>query len=79
MRDGNHQERIAVGGGLGREIGAEHAAGTGPVVDEDLLAEFLAELIGDDAADHVVAAAGRERNDQPDRPVRIIVGRGAGR
>ena len=31
--------------------------------------------VREQAADHVVAAAGRERNDQPHRPVRIVVRR----
>ena len=67
MRDRDDEERVAVGRGLGGEIGADHAAGAGAIVDEDLLAEVLAELVGDDAADDVVAAAGRERDDQADR------------
>ena len=64
--------RVAVRRGVRRQLGADHAAGAGAVVDDHLLAELVAHLLRDDAADHVVAAAGRERNDQPDRPVGII-------
>ena len=73
VRDGNDQKRVAVGRRFCGEIGADHAAGAAAVVDKDLLAEFFAELVGDDAPDHVVAAAGRERDDQADRAARIIV------
>jgi len=67
------QKRVAVGCRLGGEVGADDAAGAAAVIDEDLLAEPFAELVGDDAADHVVAAAGRERDDHADRAARIIV------
>ncbi len=73
VRDGNDQERVAVGRRLGGEVGADDTAGAAAVIDEDLLAQSLAELIGDDAADHVVAAAGRERDDHADRAARIVV------
>ena len=73
VRDGNDQKRVAVGGRLCGEIGADDAAGAAAVIDKDLLAQSLAELIGDDAADHVVAAARRERDDHADRAARIIV------
>src|SRR5262249_11127768 len=50
---------------------------TGPaaVVDIDLLSEFYAELLRDQAPDHIVTATRRERNDQPHGTVRIVVGR----
>ena len=79
MRDRDDEQRVAVGSGFGREVGADNAAGARAVVDKNLLAKLFAELIGDDPPDHVVTAAGRERNDQPDRPARIIVrGNGSG-
>ena len=79
MRDGNDQQRVAVRSGFGGEIGADHAAGAAAIIDEDLLAEFFAELVGDDAPDHVVAAARRERNDQANGPCRIILRDSGGR
>jgi hypothetical protein len=60
---------MRVGGGLR----ADHATGAAAVVDHDLLAEALAELGRDHAADHIVAAARRERDDQPDRLGGIIL------
>ena len=71
--DGNDQKRISVGRRFCRKVGADDTAGAAAVIDEDLLAQSLAELIGDDAPDHVVAAAGRERDDHADRAARIVV------
>ena len=51
MRDGNHQERVAVRYRIGGKGGADNTAGAAAVVDKDLLAELVAELVGDDAAD----------------------------
>ena len=59
----NDEDGVAVGCRVGRQLGADHAAGAGAVVDDHLLAELLAKLVADHAADHVVAAAGRKRND----------------
>lgn len=41
---------------------------------DDGLSEPLAELVGDDASEHIVAAAGAGRHNQMDRPVWIIGG-----
>ena len=41
------------------------------VVDDHLLAEPLGKLEGDHAADDVVAAAGRKRDDHPHRLARV--------
>ena len=80
VRDRDDQDGVAVGRRVRRKLGADDAAGAGAVVDDHLLAEPLAHLRGDGAADDVVAAAGRERDDQPDRPVGIIrLRRGRGR
>ena len=61
------QQRVAVGIAFRDRLGADGAAGAGPVVDHDLLAEQFAHLVGNAAADDRGAAAGRERNDQRDR------------
>ena len=63
--------RVAVRRALRHRAGADGAAGAAAVVDDDLLAEDLAHLVGDGAADDRGRAAGRERDDQRDRPVRI--------
>ena len=50
-------ERVAVGIRLGERRQADVAAGAGPVVDDDLLAEPFAELGRDDAHGRVGRAA----------------------
>ena len=60
------QERVAVGRRLGRRLGADHAAGAAAVLDDELLAEGLAELVGPGPGDDVGGAAGRERHDDLD-------------
>jgi hypothetical protein len=69
-----HQERVAVGRGLGDDLRAEVAARAGAVLDDDLLAEPHRELRREDAADDVGGAAGRERDDHRDD----LVGPGRG-
>ena len=39
------QQRVAVRCRLGGDVGADHPAGAAAVVDENLLAEFVAELV----------------------------------
>src|SRR5262249_11206516 len=46
------------------------AAGAGAHLDHDLLPELGAQRIGQGAAEQIGRAAGGERHDQPDRPVR---------
>ncbi len=67
-RAGHHQQRVAVGRGLRDRAGRDRAAGAAAVVDDDLLAEDFAHLVGDAARRGAGAAAGRERNHQGDRP-----------
>ena len=64
-------ERVAIGGGLGDLARADRAAGAAVVLDHHRLAERLAHGFGDCRAPDVVAAAGRVRNDQRDRTIRI--------
>ncbi len=61
------QKRVAVGLGLGDRLRADDGVGARPVVDDDLLAEVLAHLLADQAAEHVGRTARRERHDQGDR------------
>ena len=62
------QERVAVRGGAGDLLGADHRVGAGPVLDHDRLPPILAHALGDHAREDVGRAAGRERHDDADRP-----------
>ena len=73
MRERDHQQGVAVGLGLGDHLRRNDASGPAAVLDDHLLAELLTELGGDQAPDDVVAAAGRERDDQPHGLRRIIL------
>src|SRR3954468_8818491 len=55
------------------QFGRDDAAATRPVIDDDLLAERFAEAVPDDARSAVISAAGRQRNDQPQRMIRKIL------
>jgi len=61
---GGNADRVAVGRGLGDRIGADIAARAGPVLDHDLLAEPVAQLLRQDARNDVCAAAGWKGYDQ---------------
>jgi hypothetical protein len=65
-----HEQRVAVGRGLGHQGAAHRAAGTRAILHHDLLAQPLRQLLCQDAAERVGVAAGRLRHDQPDRPRR---------
>ncbi len=65
--DRAHEEGLAVGLHLGRLRGADRAARTALVVDQDLHAELLADLRRQRTGEDVGAAAGRERVDPGDR------------
>ena len=62
-----HQQRVAVGGALRDDVGADVAARAGPIVDQHLLREALGELLRDRARDDVGAAARRESDDEANR------------
>ena len=71
------QQRVAIGLGTGDRARADRAAAAcGAVLDHDLLAERGAHLVGDGARHDVVGAAGRQRDDERDRPRRIGLRRG---
>jgi hypothetical protein len=69
------QQGIAVGRGLGHQVGTDYRTCTGLVVDDDGLAQETLHVFCKLAADDVGAAAGGERNDHPDRARRKVVGR----
>ena len=73
-------ERVAVMRRIGRDLGSHDAAGArAAVVHDHLPAKPLAQMGGNDATDDVVAAAGREWNDQAYRFARIVLCRQRGR
>ncbi len=70
-------ERVAVGCRLRAGLAAENAARATFVLDDQGLAKARPELVHRRAHDHVGDAAGRDRDDQPYRPVRIVLRAGA--
>ena len=73
VRRHRNVERVAV---RRRRAGGAHgdgAAGAGPVLDHHLLAPELAEMLGDDAGDHVGPGAGGDRDDHLHRTARIVL------
>src|SRR5215510_6000091 len=68
-RRGN-ADRVAVGRRLGDRIRADIAAGTGTILDHNLLAEIPAELLRYNARNDVGAGSSREGDDQADRALR---------
>ena len=68
------EQRVTVRRPPGGVPGADGAAGAATIFDDNWLAKTRAHLGGDQPGDHVVAAAGRIRNDQRNRPCRIVRG-----
>ena len=62
------QQRVAVGRGARDHLGAEIAAGPGPVLDDELLAEYVAHALSDHPRQDVGRAAGCKSDHHPDRP-----------
>ncbi len=60
----DHQQRVAVGRRLGDEVGADHAAAGGPVLNDDRLLQPLLQFLGDQPAGGVDAAARADRHDE---------------
>ena len=73
------QQRVAVGGRLGHQLAADGGSCTGPVVDNDLLLQALAQLLGDDARGPIHRTAGRKRHHDANRPIRVVAGLGVQR
>ena len=71
VRRSDQKERIAVRGRAHDRLGADIAAGTRPVVDDELLAEPLRQPLTDQARDDVGRAAGGIANNDAHRPRRI--------
>ena len=68
-RAGREQERVAVGCRPGDGLRADDAARPAPVLDHELLAECLGELVGPGAADEIAGPARSIGQDQLDRPL----------
>jgi hypothetical protein len=66
------QDGVAVRRSAGDRNGAERSAAPANVLDHHRAKERL-ELVRQRTADEVIGAAGRKRNDQPDRPRRIAL------
>ena len=73
-----HEERVAVGRGLRRRLGADDHAAAGTVVDDDRLAKRLAELRRELARAQVRRPAGTIGHDEPHRFARIALRERAG-
>ena len=71
--DGVIEQRVAVGRGAHDRVDADGAAGAALVLHHHLLAEHVGELLRGHARGEIDAAAGRQRNDELDRPRRIAV------
>ena len=67
-----HDDRVAVSRRLRCDFGADSASGAGAVIDDDLLAQALAQRLGDEAARHVDRPAGGIGHDEADGPAGII-------
>ena len=65
---------VAVGRRFRDRIDPDHGARTGLVLDHDRLLEDFGQLLPDQARENVVAAAGGEADDDPDRLVGIVRG-----
>lgn len=67
------QKRIAVRCGPRCSLRADSARSTADIFDDDILAQLRAECRLDNAGEIVDATDGRPRNDQPDRPRRVVL------
>jgi hypothetical protein len=74
VRVRHQQQRVAVGGALRNDLGADDRAAAGTVFDDERLAHGLLQALREEARVDVGRAAGRERHDDLDRPRRIVVG-----
>jgi hypothetical protein len=67
---------VAVGRRFRHEIGAELGCGAGLVLDVDLTVEPLGQFARKKPSQQIVTRTGRERNHDPHRPRRKILGIG---
>ena len=69
--NGRYTEGVAIRLRLGNCRRADAATAAASILDHHWLAEFLAQLVANDARDDIGGATRRKRNDQPDRFGRI--------
>src|SRR5688572_6468194 len=67
------KQRVAVSSGFRGEVGADRAAGAGPIVDDESLSERLLQLLSHHARETVRAAAGGEGYDDANRFTRVCL------
>ncbi len=67
------EQRVAIRQRPHDGLSCDIAAGTGPVVDDELLAEPLREPLSDDACDDVDRLAGGKSDDHAHRPRRVAL------
>ena len=66
------EQRVAVGLGLGHQLGADPAAGPAAIVDDDLLAERSGEMLREQASRDVGRCSRRERHHHADDLIGIL-------
>src|SRR6516162_6552536 len=71
--DGALQQRVAVVRRVRHEIGGDVAAGAAAVLDDELLAELLAERLREHARGDIARGAGGKTDDDAHRPRRIAL------
>src|SRR5262249_26770324 len=77
---GRYQQGVAVGRGLGDGVGADYARrAAGAILDDEVLAHRLVELLHQDARDAIDRSAGRKRHHHSDGAGGIILRRRGGR
>ena len=67
------QQCVAIGRGLGDQIGGDDAGGAITVVDDKILPHLRGDLTRSRTRNQVLRAAGGEPDNQPDRPCRISI------
>ena len=67
-----HVERIAVGRRVDDRVHPDQGSAPGAVVDDELLAEDVGQMLADQACERVGAAARRRGDDDPHRPVGVV-------
>ncbi|MCE2949313.1 MAG: hypothetical protein LXA50_19885 [Betaproteobacteria bacterium] len=69
-----HLQGVAVAAGARHDLGRDGAAGAAAVVDHELLSEFVAQPLADDAREQVGGAARCERHQEAHRLLRVAAG-----
>ena len=72
-RAAHQQQGVAIGRGLGHIVGTNHAARTGPVFHDDLLAQTFSQLLRHRTRDDVGVTARRKTGDDAQRTRGVIL------